>query len=63
MSLMPSKDPLVCDCECHEGFSHVGHLAPCCDMCPVCREQIKSGFMDLHQIECAPQETNNTAAS
>lgn len=49
-----SSSPWICECICHteifEGF--VFHLIPCCTICPVCGDKIKTLIYAMHIKDC-----------
>ena len=48
------SSPCICECRCHaESFKgFVFHLIPCCSICPICKERIKTPIYDMHVKDC-----------
>lgn len=45
------RDMFICNCQCHTDGS-ITHCLACCERCAKCRQNIITGFMELHLKEC-----------
>jgi len=44
----------ICNCECHKPGVMMMHCMPCCNACPSCGKNIKTGAFESHLRECDP---------
>ena len=45
------QDFSICDCDCHK-HKNIKHAIACCSECEWCGQRIKTGFKDMHKIQC-----------